>query len=92
MEGVKTVSREVVYEGRVIRLVKDSVLLPSGRKAVREIVLHPSSVSILPLIDDDHIVMVEQFRYAVGSKLLEIPAGTLEAGETPEKCALRELA
>jgi len=63
---------------------------PRGR-VVREIVVHPGAVLIVPLLSDTRIVMIRQVRHAVGCELLELPAGTLEDGEEPTACALREL-
>lgn len=80
-----------VYEGRVVALRVDEVELPSGRHAVREIVEHRGAVAIVPLRDGD-VLLVRQFRTAVGRELLEIPAGTIEPGEGVEACLQRELA
>jgi ADP-ribose pyrophosphatase len=66
--------------------------MPSGRRIVKEIVEHPGAAVIVPVTADRSVLMVRQFRQAVGRELLELPAGTIEAGETPEACARRELA
>lgn len=66
-------------------------LAPDGRPARREVVEHPGAVAVVPLTPDCQVVMVRQYRYAVGEELLEIPAGTMQAGEEPEACARREL-
>jgi ADP-ribose pyrophosphatase len=65
--------------------------LENGRETTREIVEHRGAVAIVPLLDNGEVVLVRQYRYAIGSDLLEIPAGTLETGEKPESCAKREL-
>jgi len=88
---LKTLKSEFIYSGRVISLIKDTVILPSGRTAIREKVMHHGSVGILPVLEDGRLVLVKQFRYVIGSDLLEIPAGTIEEGESPEACAAREL-
>jgi len=62
-----------------------------GGRSDYQVVVHPGAVVILPLLDDDRVVMIRNYRVAVDSTLLELPAGTLEAGETPETCAAREL-
>ena len=80
-----------IYEGRVISLRTDDVELPSGQRAVREIVEHRGAVAMVPLINGD-VMLVRQFRAAVGRALLEIPAGSLEPGESVEACLQRELA
>jgi ADP-ribose pyrophosphatase len=67
------------------------VSLPSGRVTIREKVTHPGSVGILPVLENGDLIFVKQFRYVIGSDLLEIPAGTIEEGESPEECATREL-
>jgi len=85
------VSSRRTYEGRIVSLRVDTVRLPSGRITTREIVEHGGSVAIVALSEEDNVLLVNQFRAAVGRVLLEIPAGTLEAGEEAETCALREL-
>jgi ADP-ribose pyrophosphatase len=87
----KVLKSESIYSGRVISLIKDTVILPSGRTVIREKVMHPGSVGILPVLEDGRLVLIRQFRYVVGFSLLEIPAGTVEKGESPEECAAREL-
>jgi ADP-ribose pyrophosphatase len=88
---LKVLKSESIYSGHVISLIKDTVILPSGRTVIREKVMHPGSVGILPVLEDGRLVLIRQFRYVVGSSLLEIPAGTVEKGESPEECAAREL-
>jgi ADP-ribose pyrophosphatase len=80
------------YDGRVISVRVDEVEMPSGRRVVYEIVEHGGAVVMVPVMDDATVLMVRQFRQAVGRELLELPAGTIEKGETPEACARRELA
>ncbi len=79
-----------IYDGRLVNLRVDDVVLPSGRRAVREIVEHRGAVAALPVIDGD-VLLVRQYRTAVGRTLLEIPAGTVEPGEGVEACLQREL-
>ena len=81
-----------IHTGRVISLFVDSVTLPSGQAATREVVRHPGGVCILPILDDGRVVMVRQHRYPLGHSLLEFPAGKLDVeGEAPLDCAKREL-
>ena len=80
-----------VFEGRLFRVSLDVVKLSHGLTVEREIVHHRGSVGVIPCTDDGKIVMVRQFRYPAGEALLEIPAGTLEPGEDPVRCAAREL-
>ncbi len=84
-------SSERIFEGRLIKVHRDQVLLPDGRTAFREIVEHPGAVGIVPVLDEIQIILVRQYRHPVGKALLEIPAGTRKAGESPEDCAYREL-
>jgi ADP-ribose pyrophosphatase len=87
-----TIASRLIYRGRVAALRVDQVRLPSGRTGHREIVEHPGAAAIVAVTDDDQVVLVRQYRKAVETALLEIPAGTLEPGETPLQCAHRELA
>ncbi len=80
------------YDGHVLRLEVDRVRLPDGGETVREVVRHPGAVVIVPVRADGCVLLVRQFRYAVGETLLELPAGTLHPGEDPLDCARRELA
>ncbi len=87
----KTLSSEQLYDGKVVKLYKDDVLLENGERAIREVVRHPGGVCVLPLDDDGNVYMVKQFRYPFGEVLLELPAGKREAGEEPIECGTREL-
>jgi len=85
-----TLESNVVFEGKILKVKVDKVRLPNGRESIREVVEHPGAVVVIPLINNK-VIMVEQFRYPVGKTLLELPAGKLDPGETPEECARREL-
>jgi ADP-ribose pyrophosphatase len=80
-----------VFEGRVVNLRVDRVGLPGRGETVREVVEHRGAAVIVPVTDAGEILMVRQYRYAVGEALLEVPAGTLDAGEAPLAAAAREL-
>jgi 8-oxo-dGDP phosphatase len=83
---------DTLHVGRVLALRLDQVVMPGGRSAVREIVEHPGAVAILPLYDDASVVMIDQYRHAVGRRMRELPAGLLDAqGEDPVTTARREL-
>ncbi len=86
-----TVSSEVLYDGKIVRLLKDKAELVNGRIVTREVVDHPGGVGILPVDEKGNVYLVRQFRYPVGDTMLEIPAGKLERGEDPFACARREL-
>ena len=87
----RLISSEIVTKGKAFTFRIDEVELASGRRTKRYIVEHPGAVAIIPVLPDGRIVLVRQYRHATGRMLLEIPAGTLEVGETPEECAKREL-
>ena len=88
---VRRIKREVLYEGRVIDLVVDEVEYPSGKRGIREIARHPGGAVALPLFDDGTVMLVEQHRYPLEARILELPAGKLSPGEDPLACARREL-
>lgn len=81
-----------VYEGRVVNLRVDTVRTPGGLETVREIVEHRGAVALVAIDDQDRVLLVKQYRAATGFETTEIPAGTLEPGEDPANCAVRELA
>lgn len=85
-----TVSTEPVFQGRVISLQIDTVKLPDGTTATREIVKHPGAVAVLA-VHEGRLLLVDQYRQAMGRCELEIPAGKLEPGEDPAEAAVREL-
>ncbi|HWQ42877.1 MAG TPA: NUDIX hydrolase [Desulfosporosinus sp.] len=86
----KRIDGEVLFEGRIIRVERDTVRLPNGLETSREVVRHPGAVAIIAL-QDEHVLMVRQYRYAIAQETLEIPAGKLDPHETPLACAQREL-
>ncbi len=86
----KMIKSSKIYDGRILQVFNDTVELDNGRITSREIVKHSGSVAMLP-IHNNNVILVKQYRYAVKEYLLEIPAGTLEKDEEPKKCALREL-
>jgi len=87
----ETISSREIFKGRIIQLKVDTVRLPNARESTREIVEHAGAVAIIALDEEEHIIMVRQYRKPVEQVLLEIPAGTLEAEEDPLDCARREL-
>jgi len=87
----KVLRSQTIYEGRVVRLKLDRVVEPGGLTADREVVVHPGSVVVVPHLEDGRIILVRQFRYAVGKSLWELVAGGLEPNETPLEAARREL-
>ena len=87
----KTLTSEVLFEGRVVTLTKDTALLENGKTATREVVHHHGGACIVPYFEDGTLCMVRQFRYAMQQELWELPAGKLEKGEDPFEAAKREL-
>ncbi len=87
----KKLSSQKVYRGRAVNLRLDTVQKPSGTKTSREVVEHSDCVAIVATDDQDNILLVRQFRHAVGKFLLEIPAGGIDPGEEPIDCVRREL-
>ncbi len=81
---------DVVYTGRVFSVEVDTVTLPNGRAHERAVVRHGPSVVLIPLRDDGRVVLVRQYRHAVGREIWELPAGGVETGEAPEAAAARE--
>lgn len=87
----KTVERNVLFEGAIIRVRRDRAELPNGHIAGREVVEHPGGVAVLALHEDQTVSMVRQFRYPFQQVVEELPAGKLEYGEDHREAALREL-
>jgi ADP-ribose pyrophosphatase len=83
---------ETPFAGRLLRLEVDRVRLPDGGESVRELIRHPGAAVMVPVLPDGRVIFVRQYRYPTGEVLLELPAGKLEWGEDPLKCARRETA
>jgi ADP-ribose pyrophosphatase len=93
----ETLDSTLIYDGKIVKLFKDNVMLENGEKAVREVIKHSGGVCILAAIENPaainnpNILFVRQYRYPQEKILLELPAGKLEHGEEPIDCARREL-
>ena len=87
----KTLNSKVVYEGKVVTVLKDDVEVADGHKSFREVILHSGGVVIAALKDSDTILLVKQYRYPLKHVNLELPAGKLEIGEDPNEACKREL-
>jgi ADP-ribose diphosphatase len=87
----RVVASRRIYEGRIVRLREDTVELGDGRTALREVVEHDEVVGIVPLDSEGNVILVRQFRLPAQEILLEIPAGGVDAGESAEEAAQREL-
>jgi ADP-ribose pyrophosphatase len=81
---------EVAFKGRVFSVDRDRVRMPNGREVTLDVVRHPKSVVLVPIPEPGHVVLVRQYRYAVNAFLWEVPAGSVDQGETPEAAATRE--
>jgi ADP-ribose pyrophosphatase len=88
-QGERLGSREI-YRGRTFNVDVDQVRLPNGKEVEMELVHHRGAAAVVPVLDDGTVLLVRQYRYATGGWLLEIPAGKLDGGESPETCAGRE--
>ncbi len=86
-----TLSSEQIYQGRAVKLRVDTIEKPDGKKTTREIVEHADCVAVVALDERENVVMVRQYREAVGKTLLEIPAGGIDPGENAEESVRREL-
>ena len=91
MEIEEKLESQSVYAGKIINVRVDSIGLSGGRTSTREVVEHRNAVVIIPMDSEDNVILVRQYRYAVGQFLLEAPAGIIELGESPTECAEREL-
>jgi ADP-ribose pyrophosphatase len=80
-----------IFNGKVITLNIDTVTLPNGVTIDLEIVRHPGAAAVVPLKDNETVILIKQFRHAAGGFIYEIPAGKLHPGEDPRDCAVREL-
>lgn len=88
--------REIVYDGRILRVFRDRVRVQPDdgsheRSLVLEHIEHQGAACVVPFLDAERIVLIRQFRYSAGGELWELPAGKLDDGEPPERCAFREL-
>lgn len=88
---IELIQSESKYQGKAFSIRKDQVRWPNGNISNLDIVEHSGAVTILPLDDQNQVWFVRQYRHAIKTELLELPAGTLEVGEPPSACASREL-
>lgn len=84
--------RRELYAGRIVKLGLETATFPNGHEVELEIIRHPGASAVVPLHDDGTVTLVHQHRHAAGGMTVEVPAGVLEPGEAPERCAARELA
>ena len=87
----KVLSSSTIYNGPVFGIRRDEVIEPSGVRTTREVITHPGSVVVLPVLPDGRILMIRQYRHAAHQYLWELVAGRIDAGESPREAAVREL-
>jgi len=90
-KGAKVLSSTVIYEGPIFGVRRDEVIEPGGVRATREVITHPGSVVVLPVLPDGRILLIQQYRHATRQYLWELVAGRMDPGETPKVAAAREL-
>ena len=90
MSQADRLSHERVYDGKVFDVDRDKERMPNGRTVVVDVVRHSKSVVLIPVPEPGHVVLIKQYRYAVNAFLWELPAGSVDEGETPEQAARRE--
>jgi ADP-ribose pyrophosphatase len=88
---VETIKQETIYSGQAFNVRRDEIRFPNNQTTHLDIIEHVGAVTIVPIDADGRILFVSQYRHATGNELLELPAGTLDEGESPENCALREI-
>jgi ADP-ribose pyrophosphatase len=91
MPDPSVLSSETVYRGRLFNVELDTIAMDGGVTAYREIIRHPGAVCMVPVTNEGKLLFVTQYRHAAGTRLLELPAGTLEKGEAPADAVVREL-
>jgi ADP-ribose pyrophosphatase len=87
----KVKKSDILFRGRVFDVKVDQIEYNSGNTGIREVAVHPGGAVVVPVTDENKIVLISQFRYPLQNKLIELPAGRLEEGEDPFNCAMREL-
>ncbi|MCX8094646.1 MAG: NUDIX hydrolase [Caldisericia bacterium] len=87
----KKLSENLVFDGKLIKVIERKVIVNENKETYREIVIHPGAVGIIPITNDKNLILVKQYRSPFEKELLEIPAGKLKKGEDPLVCAQREL-
>jgi ADP-ribose pyrophosphatase len=90
MSDVEQLNHERVYDGEVFDVDRDTVRMPNGREVTVDVVRHPRSVVLIPVPEPGHVILIRQYRYAVKTFLWELPAGSVDEGESPEQAARRE--
>ncbi|MGG7059682.1 NUDIX hydrolase [Clostridium nigeriense] len=87
----KILKEKLIYKGSFLNIVNVDIELPNGKNYSRDVVKHPGATAIIAFLDDENIILVEQFRLALNKRILEIPAGKINKNEDIKECARREL-
>ncbi len=74
-----------------LKIVTEDVVLPNGQRTALDVIRHPGASAVVPFLADDEVLLIQQYRYAAGGTIWEVPAGKLDPGESPDVCAAREL-
>src|SRR6476619_841971 len=90
VKNAERLSSQIVFTGRVFSVERAHVQLPDGRQSVQEIVRHSKSAVLIPVPEPGHVILIRQYRYSLNTWLWELPAGSVDEGETPEQAARRE--
>ena len=90
MSDPERLSHERVYDGKVFDVDRDKVRMPNGRTVTVDVVRHPKSVVLIPIPEPGRVILIRQYRYPVNAFLWELPAGSVDDGESPEQAARRE--
>lgn len=88
--SAERLSSEQVFKGKVFSIDRDTVRMPNGRETTVEVVRHSKSVVLVPVPEPGKVILIRQYRYAVNASLWELPAGSVDEGESPEHAAQRE--
>ncbi len=83
--------QDLIHQGRVFKVLQETITLPNGKRMKLDMIRHPGAAAMVPLTRNHSVIMLQQYRYAAGGTIWEIPAGTLDPGESPLVCAQREL-
>jgi len=90
MNSAEVLSRETVFKGKVFDVERAKVKLPHGRESTQEIVRHSKSAVLVPVPEPGHVILIRQYRFALNAWMWELPAGSVDEGESPEQAAVRE--
>jgi ADP-ribose diphosphatase len=90
MSDAERLSSDIVFTGKVFSIERARVRLPHGRESTQEIVRHSKSAVLIPIPAPGHVILIRQYRFSLNTWMWELPAGSVDEGETPEQAARRE--